>query len=137
MPKKLIILFAILILFLTLFPFGWLGTLSPTFDALLDWLFPEPWGHFFGHGFMFIGVGLALLLTLPKLRQRFWLYVPLVMLVAVGQEFFQLLYKQRPIGLNDLTDLIPDVLGATTVFTLFHLLIQLRKSFVVVAEPQP
>lgn len=121
MFKKLFFIFAAVILFLTLFPFGWLGKLWPAFDDVLTWAFPEPWGHFFGHWTLFTLVGFAALLILPPLRNRLWLYLPLVMLVGVGQEFFQLLYKQRPLELNDVIDLIPDYLGVLLAFGLMKL----------------
>jgi hypothetical protein len=114
------------ILFLTLFPFGWLGTLSPAIDELLTVYFPEPWGHFYGHFILFFIVGFAALVVFPSLRSRFWLYLPLILLVAAGQEFFQLLYKQRLVRLDEAMDLIPDYLGSATTFALLKIALTIQ-----------
>jgi glycopeptide antibiotics resistance protein len=99
------------ILAVAIFPFGWLTQYSAAFDSFTGWLFPEPWGHFWGHFAIFFLVGAGGLLAFPALRTRPWLYGLLMLATAFAQEFFQLLYKQRPIVMNDVTDLIPDVLG--------------------------
>lgn len=125
-PKHLLIAFPLLILIFALFPFGWLGQLSPAFDAFLTWLFPEPWGHFFGHLTIFLLVGLSLLLAFSKLRTTPWLYASLILAIALSQEFFQLLYKRRAIVLNDITDLIPDLLGATLAWLFMRLILHRR-----------
>jgi hypothetical protein len=102
----------IAILAVALFPFGWLTQYSSAFDTFTGWLFPEPWGHFWGHFTIFFLVVAGGLLAFPALRTRPWMYGLLMLATALAQEFFQLLYKQRPIVMNDVTDLIPDVLGA-------------------------
>lgn len=134
-PKTLLFTFPVVILFITLFPFGWLAQQWPAFDAITGWLFPEPWGHFFGHLTIFLLVGLSLLLAFSKLRTSPWVYALLIAAIAIGQEFFQLLYKRRPIVLNDITDLIPDLLGAIIAWLLIHILVT-RKSRVALPKTQ-
>jgi VanZ family protein len=111
-PRFLLVSTFVAILAITLFPIGWLTQFSPAFDSFTGWLFPEPWGHFWGHFTIFSLVGVGALLVLPALRTRPWVYAILLMVIAFAQEFFQLLYKQRPIVTNDVTDLIPDLIGA-------------------------
>lgn len=121
-PKSILLVFPLVILTVTLFPFGWLAQHWPAFDTFTGWLFPEPWGHFFGHLTIFLLVGLSVLFAFPKLRSQFWLYALLVSTTAVGQEAIQLLYKRRAIVLNDITDLIPDLLGATMAWLIVYII---------------
>ncbi len=120
--KSILLVFPLVILIITLFPFGWLAQHWPAFDTFAGWLFPEPWGHFFGHLTIFLLVGLSLLLAFSKLRTSPRFYALLALTIAVGQEAIQLLYKRRAIVLNDITDLIPDLLGATMAWLIVYII---------------
>jgi hypothetical protein len=101
----------LVLLALTLIPFGWLGTLSPAFGRALDGVFSTAGWHAAGHAALFCLLGLAALAVQPGLRQRPWRYLGLLSLAGVGQEFFQLLYKGRPLLFDDARDLLTDLAG--------------------------
>lgn len=102
----------IIILALVLFPFGWLGEQIPAFGLFLGWLFATAREHAIGHSLLFLLLGLALLLSFPTLAKRPWRYAGLMLLVAIFQECFQLLYKARPIVFDDMRDIATDLIGA-------------------------
>jgi hypothetical protein len=108
----------LVLLALTLFPFGWLGTLWPTFGRGIDVAFPTDWHHAIGHASLFCGLGLVALVVLPRLRDRPWRYVGLMLLVGVGQEFFQMLYKGRLLLFDDSRDLLTDLAGVLVAFAI-------------------
>lgn len=101
-----------MMLAVVLFPFGWLTLQWPAFAGFMGALFTGWLSHAIGHTVLFVGLGLALLLAFPGLRRRPWLYAGLMLLAALGQEGFQLLYKGRGVNLNDLNDLIIDMVAA-------------------------
>lgn len=100
-----------LLLLLTLFPVGWLTTLSPTFDTVMGWLFGTVEAHAIAHATIFLSLGLALLAIVPALRRHPWRYVALMLVFGVAQEALQLLYKQRPIEFDEFRDLGTDAVG--------------------------
>jgi hypothetical protein len=106
---------------LALFPFGWLGLVWPAFDAVVGWLFPSAWEHAIGHTALFASLGLLALALIPALRARPWTYLALMLLVGLGQEGFQLLYKQRSPVFDDARDLATDLAGALVAFVLVWL----------------
>jgi hypothetical protein len=126
-PRALTRLWPLLALTLIiLFPFGWLGEVVPSFGLFTGWLFGTVEAHAAGHITQFVLLGLALLLIFPVLRQKPWLYVGILLAVAVGQECFQLVYKQRPIVFDDLRDLVTDMVGIAIALGLIQLAHRLR-----------
>lgn len=111
----------IVLVAIALFPFGWLTHLSPVADRLGDVFFPNEAAHAVGHALIFAAIGAALLLAFPLLRRRPALYFAVVLAVALGQEAFQLLYKRRPVVVNDITDIGTDLVAATLVLALWYL----------------
>jgi uncharacterized membrane-anchored protein len=105
---------------IALFPFGWLTHLSPIADRLGDFFFPNEAAHAVGHALIFAAIGAALLVAFPGLRSRPVLYFAVVLAVALGQEAFQLLYKRRPVVLNDLTDIGTDLVAAALVMAMWY-----------------
>jgi hypothetical protein len=101
-----------IVLALILFPLGWLAEVWRPFGAIMDWLFATVWAHAIGHASLFLLLGLLALGALPALQRRPWRYLALLLLVGVGQELFQLIYKQRPLVFDDARDLVTDLLGA-------------------------
>ena len=67
------------------------------------------------HGGWAVMLSLALA-TFPGLRARPWRYAGLLALAGLGQEFFQLLFKQRPINFDDGRDLVVDLAGLALAF---------------------
>ncbi|NTU81266.1 MAG: hypothetical protein HGA45_18110 [Chloroflexales bacterium] len=110
-----------LVLALTLFPFGWLTKLSSQANAIADVLFPTEAAHAVGHTLIFIALGAALLAAFPALRRRPPVYMAIILSVALGQEGFQLLYKGRGVVLNDLTDIGTDLVAAGLLVALWYM----------------
>jgi hypothetical protein len=114
LPARLAPLLALLAL--TLFPFGWLGQLWPAFGRGLDGIFSTDARHAIGHAALFCLLGLVTLTVLPRLRERPWRYFGLMLLVGVGQEFFQMLYKGRLLLFDNSRDLLTDLAGVLVAF---------------------
>src|SRR4029078_4876598 len=83
---------------------------------LIEALFPTNRAHAVGHSVMFFTLGLCALLVLPWLRSYTAAYLILMFTVALGQEAFQLLYKQRPIVFDDIRDLGVDLVAIAAAF---------------------
>jgi hypothetical protein len=57
------------------------------------------------------------LLIFPRLRQRFWLYFSLMLLLGFMQEFLQIAsFKHYIPAWDEVLDLTVDLLGAATVY---------------------
>jgi hypothetical protein len=106
----------LVLLALVLFPFGWLGELWPMFGRGLDRVFSTDGRHAIGHATLFCLLGLATLAVLPQLRTRPLRYVGMLLLVGVGQEFFQMLYKGRMLWFDNGRDLLTDLVGLLVAF---------------------
>jgi glycopeptide antibiotics resistance protein len=103
---------------IALFPIGWLGELYRPLGALLDGVFNTVAIHAVAHAAIFFALGLALLAAAPELRRRPLLYFGILLLLALGQEGFQLMYKQRPLAFDDFRDIVTDVLGMAAAYLL-------------------
>jgi hypothetical protein len=115
-PMRLIPL--MLLLALILFPFGWLGEQWPAFGHGLDHVFSSDERHALGHAALFCLLGLAVLVLLPRLRARPWRYLGTLLLVGIGQELFQMLYKRRLLLFDDGRDLLTDLAGIVVAFVM-------------------
>lgn len=135
--RSRLILFALLLtipLALALFPFGWLGIVLPSFGRWLDAFFFNDWIHALGHGTIFFLLGLALLISFPKLRSRLVIFFVLMLAAAVGQEFFQLLYKQHLFVFDDSRDILTDLIGASLALLFVSYLLP---RFIPAPKPSP
>ena len=108
-------------------PYGWLAELWPWADQIATFLFATETAHAVGHALIFACVGAAMLAVFSALRRQPWRYLALILVVAVAQEGFQLMYKARGVVLNDLTDIGTDLVAAGVVFALAHALLAQRK----------
>jgi hypothetical protein len=108
----------LVLLALALFPFGWLGQLWPAFGRGIDQVFSTDGWHAVGHAGLFCLLGLATLAVLPHLHARPVRYLGLLLLVGVGQELFQMLYKGRLLLVDDGRDLLTDLAGIVVAFAL-------------------
>jgi hypothetical protein len=115
-PTSVRLLALLALLALTLFPFGWLGTLWPTFGRGLDQVFSTDGWHAIGHAALFCLLGIAALAVLPQLRTRPGHYFGMLLMVGVGQEIFQILYKGRRLLFDDGRDLLTDLVGLLVAF---------------------
>jgi hypothetical protein len=104
------------VLALVLFPFEWFGVLYPSVGRLLNGVFSSELLHMAGHATLFAGLGLLVLCMFPALRARPWRYFGLLLMAGVGQECFQLLFKQRPLVFDDGRDLVVDLIGLALAF---------------------
>lgn len=121
--RLFLLAFVLITLALAIFPVGWLGEVWAPFGRWLWRVFPDPWTHAAGHIVIFGLVGLATLLTFPLLRAKPWAYFVLILAAGIAQEFFQLLYKQRPIVRDDFRDLGTDFVGAALAFLIVRYLL--------------
>jgi len=117
-PTTMRLVSLLVLLTLTLFPFGWLGQRWPTFGRGLDQVFSTDGRHAVGHAALFCLLGCAALMVLPHLRARPVRYLSMLLLVGVGQELFQLLYKGRPLLFDDGRDLLTDLAGIVVAFAM-------------------
>jgi hypothetical protein len=115
------------VLVLTLFPFGWLGKEWPTFGSALNWAFATAREHAIGHSTIFFLLGVLTLATFPSLRARLGLYLGTMFLIGLGQELFQLLYKQRPLVFDDGRDLLTDLIGLIAAFGIVWMVQRFRR----------
>ena len=103
---------------ITLFPFDWLSQVWTPFGALFDQVFISEVQHAIGHATMFLLMSLLALLSIPALRLRPARYLGLMLLVGVGQEALQDLFKQVPPNIYEGRDLFFDVTGAVAAYLL-------------------
>ncbi len=112
-----LILALLLFIATALFPFGWLATVWPGFDAVANFIFGTELAHIIGHFAVFVLLGGGVLLIFPRLRRRFWLYFGLMLLLGFMQEFLQIAsFKHYIPAWDELLDLTVDMLGAVTIF---------------------
>ena len=127
-PISLQLMPLLVLLALTLFPFGWLGQLWPLFGYTLDLVFSTDGRHAIGHAALFGLLGLAALAGLPHLRARPVYYLGMLLLVGVGQELFQILYKGRLLLFDDSRDLLTDLAGMSVAFAVMWIWDRLRSN---------
>jgi hypothetical protein len=60
--------------------------------------------------------------VLPQLRARPVRYLSLLLLIGVGQEFFQMLYKGRLLLFDNSRDLLTDLVGTLVAFVVVWVL---------------
>lgn len=119
--RPFLILALILFVATALFPFGWLATVWPGFNAAANFVFGTQISHIIGHFAVFMMMGAGVLALFPSLRQRFWLYFGLLLFFGLAQEFLQIAsFKHIVPGFDELLDLTMDMLGAITIFHLWH-----------------
>lgn len=110
-----------LILCFSLFPFGWLGERWPRFGLWLGSTLGGDLAHGIAHFGLFLMIGLTFLSLFPALRSRLGLFLILGLGLGITQEGIQLLYKQRPLVLDEFRDLMVDLGGMTMAYILFGL----------------
>ena len=115
--RPYLILALILFIAAALFPFGWLATVWPDFSAVADFIFGTEIAHVIGHFAVFVLMGAGVLLLFPRLRQHFWLYFGLMLMLGLVQEFLQIAsFKHIIPAFDEVLDLTMDMLGAMTIF---------------------
>ena len=100
-----------------LFPFGWLSQYSERYRQIFDTLFGPPWVHIVMHGMLYFVLAYLLVGLLTKTqspiinRYRFGVAFGLILVIALGQEGFQLLYQGRLAGADEWLDIGVDLVG--------------------------
>ena len=118
--RPYLILALIIFIATALFPFGWLATVSPGFDAFANFIFGTQLSHIIGHFAVFALMGGGALWLFPSLRRHFWRYFGLMLLLGIMQEFLQIAsFKHIIPAFDEVLDLTMDMLGAATVFYFF------------------
>jgi hypothetical protein len=112
--KQLIPLIALIAL--SLLPYAWLARLSPALYRFFNETLSGDFAHAVGHALIFAAVGLVALRALPTLRDRPAVYFALILLVALGQEGFQVLYKAWLPLADTLRDILVDLAAAAGVW---------------------
>lgn len=104
-----------------LFPYGWLADNWPLFDWATSAIFGSEVAHVMAHAGLFAGLGTAVLLIFPRIRQYPGMYFGIMIAVGMVQEFLQLTtFKHRSAGFAELFDLMVDLLAAGFVFVLWQ-----------------
>jgi glycopeptide antibiotics resistance protein len=106
-----------------LIPFGRIFSIWPELGHGLYHVFASWPAHVAGHGLIFMVMGTAVLLRFPSLLQRPKVYLALMLLLGILQEFFQIVgFKHRALVFDDIFDVFVDVAGALIAFLLLRLL---------------
>ena len=101
---------------IVLFPFDWLTKVWPAYRQVFDRVFVTARDHAIGHSALFFLLGLFALVVSPALRIRPLLYLGLMLLVTLGQEALQSLFKQELPNIYDGRDILFDLLGVVIAF---------------------
>ncbi len=110
----------LVVLVVTLFPFEWLSGIWPAFGGIFDPVFATTRAHLIGHTTLFFLVGLLILLSVPLLQRRPLHYFGLILLVTLGQEALQALFKLHLPTAWDGLDLLLDLTGSALAFLLLR-----------------
>ena len=101
---------------IVLFPFDWLTEVWPAYRQVFDRVFVTARDHAIGHSTLFFLLGLFALVVSPALCKRPLLYLGLMLLVTLGQEALQSIFKQELPNIYDGRDIPFDLLGVTVAF---------------------
>jgi hypothetical protein len=118
------------IIAVVLFPFGWLAELWPALNLFTGSLFPSVVEHAIGHSLIFFLLGCVLLISFPQLRSRPGIYLLIMLCFALGQEAFQLAYKQRPLVFDEFRDIVTDTIGAGTAYLMVQAYLKHKRTHV-------
>jgi len=101
----------LLVLLAVLFPFQWLAEHWTSFGTVLSTMIPGERAHTVAHAGLFFTLGLVAVNTFPRLGRRpLWFFL-LVLVAAVSQETFQLLYKDALLSFDTVRDMTADLAG--------------------------
>ncbi len=110
------------VLFGALFPFGWLTLYSAPYRSAFTHVFASPSTHLLMHAAIFLGLGYLLAVCFSDqapTKRRLLTLIVVVVLIAILQETFQLMYKSRPPGEAEWFDLGTDTVGGAVGIILY------------------
>ena len=102
----------LLVLFGVLFPFQWLAEHWGGFGTLLSTVVPGERAHTVAHAALYFTLGLVAVNTFPRLCRSPLAFFALVVVAAVTQEVFQLMYKDALLSFDTVRDMTADFAGA-------------------------
>ncbi|NJN18366.1 MAG: hypothetical protein HC822_19975 [Oscillochloris sp.] len=137
MKHKYLLISLFVLISLAVVPYGWIAEHIPAVDRVLDGLFAGEFAHAVGHTLIFFTIGTALLLAWPGLRRAPMRYMLMMFSIALIQEGLQLMFKDRGIILNDITDIATDLVAAGLALTLQQLRATPQGSDAVQPKRQP
>ncbi len=107
----------LLLITVTLFPYGWLAERWRLFEQVTNLFFRTETSHIVGHFVLFAAMGAVILTIYPRLQTHSRLYWGLIVILGFLQEILQLTtFKHRSFAANDFFDIAVDVLGALAAF---------------------
>ncbi|MBX0327235.1 hypothetical protein K2Z83_06015 [Oscillochloris sp. ZM17-4] len=106
----------IILVGVALLPYGLVAQQSPALEYLFYKVFDGLPAHIVGHAAIFAAIGTLALKHIPALRGRPAAYAALILLVALGQEGLQVIYKGHLYLGDTLGDLLVDLIAAAAVF---------------------
>ena len=113
-----------------LIPFGRIFSFSPGLFHILRIVFNSGLAHVIGHATIFMVIGTAVLLRFPNLLQRPKVYLGMMLVLGILQEFFQIVgFKHRAIVFDDIFDVFVDLGGALVAFLLLKLVWKISMTF--------
>jgi hypothetical protein len=114
MHRRWIIGIVAALIVLVVLPHQWLAEQWSIFAGVFN-PFCLRVGHTVGHLLVFAVLAAALVVLVPAFRRRPWLLLPVALAIGLGQEFVQLIYKQRLPGGDEIHDLTMDLIAAGVV----------------------
>ncbi|MCB8944913.1 MAG: hypothetical protein H6658_14280 [Ardenticatenaceae bacterium] len=112
-----LILIAGLLIGAVLFPYGWLANEWQGFGQFMNWLFATEGMHVVGHLGLYMVLGTAVLLIVPRLGERPYHYFGFLLSIGLIQEALQLLsFKHHFFSTNEFFDLGVDLVAAGLAF---------------------
>lgn len=117
--KYFLPLFVLITVFLV--PYGWIAEQSPVLNYLFNQVFHNVAAHVVGHSIIFAVIGIVALKTIPALRRWPAAYIALILAVALGQEYLQMVYKGQFYLVDTLIDLLVDLAAAAVAWAFVYL----------------
>jgi glycopeptide antibiotics resistance protein len=117
-----------------LFPYGLIPldrilSFSPEVSIFVERILSSWQAHVIGHAAIFMMMGTAVLLRFPSLLNRPKIYLGIMFVLGVLQEFFQIVgFKHRAIVFDDIFDVFVDIIGALIAFFVLRLILKIIAS---------
>lgn len=108
----------ITLLIVCLVPYGWFAQQWPALNYVFNVVFHSWFIHMVGHSAIFALIGMLILWLIPALRSKPATYAALILLLGLGQEGFQILYKGHVYIDDTLGDILTDVVAAMLVWAI-------------------
>ena len=119
--KSLPKLFVLGLIMMALVPYGWATQYSAKASYVVNILLGGEMAHIVGHFLIFFVLGTAVIVIMPRLKNHPTLYLGLMFIIGLLQEFLQLAtFKMRGFAFAEVFDLTIDLLGAALAFIIMR-----------------